>query len=83
MYVKCHKAVYGLLRSALLFYRRLRGELEEMDFEINPYDPCVANKVINGSQMTVVWHVDDLKASHADNAKLQSSPYVFRRSLVG
>jgi hypothetical protein len=24
----------------------------------------VANKVINGAQMTIVWHVDDLKISH-------------------
>ena len=33
---------------------------------MNPYDPCVANKIINGKQLTVVWHVDDLKASHVD-----------------
>ena len=32
----------------------------------NPYDPCVANKEINGSQFTIVWHVDDLKLSHKD-----------------
>ena len=29
-----------------------------------PYDPCVANKMIDGSQFTIVWHVDDLKLSH-------------------
>ena len=33
---------------------------------MNPYDPCVANKIVNGSQMTVTWHVDDLKVSHKD-----------------
>ena len=33
---------------------------------MNPYDPCVANKDINGEQLTVVWHVDDLKVSHKD-----------------
>ena len=33
---------------------------------MNPYDPCVANKIINDSQMTVTWHVDDLKISHKD-----------------
>ena len=33
---------------------------------INPYDPCVANKTINGIQMTICWHVDDLKVSHVD-----------------
>jgi hypothetical protein len=35
-----------------------------MGFEINPYDPCVANKMVNGSQMTIRWHVDDLMISH-------------------
>ena len=34
--------------------------------QINPYDPCVANKFINGKQHTVMWHVDDLKISHVD-----------------
>ena len=38
-----------------------------MGFEVNPYDPCVANKMINGSQMTVTWHVDDLKISHKES----------------
>ena len=35
---------------------------------MNPYDPCVANKMVDGYQMTVVWHVDDLKVSHKDEA---------------
>ena len=39
-----------------------------MGFEVNSYDPCVANKILNGSQCTVVWHVDDLKVSHKDEA---------------
>ncbi len=44
----------------------LWGELEEMGFEVNPYDPCVINKMVNGIQMTVMWYVDDLKVSHKD-----------------
>jgi hypothetical protein len=35
-----------------------------MGFELNPYDPCVANKIIDGTQCTVVWYVDDNKISH-------------------
>lgn len=66
LYVKLSKALYGLLQSALLFYKKLRKELEDFGFEVNPYDPCVANKVVNGKQMTVMWHVDDLKVSHLD-----------------
>ena len=37
-----------------------------MGFEVNPYDPCVANKMVNGHQMTVCWYVDDLKVSHKE-----------------
>ena len=54
LYVKINKALYGMLRAALLFYRKLRGDLEEMEFVVNPYDPCVANRDVNGSQCTIV-----------------------------
>ena len=30
---------------------------------MNPYEPCVANKTIEGSQMTTCFHVDDCKLS--------------------
>ena len=44
LYVKMFKSIYGLLRSALLFYIKLRGELEAYGFTFNSYDPsCVAN----------------------------------------
>jgi hypothetical protein len=41
-------------------------DLTAYGFELNPYDPCVANKMVNGQQLTVSWHVDNLKASHKD-----------------
>ncbi len=40
------------------------GELQDMGYEINPYNPCIANKMVNGSQMTIRWHIDDLMISH-------------------
>ena len=70
LYVRLSKVLYGLLQSALLFYRKLRSELEDFGFEVNPYDPCVANKMVNGSQMTVTWHVNDLKISHVDSGEV-------------
>ena len=39
LYVRLKKALYRLLRSGLLFYRKLCGELEAYSFKINPYDP--------------------------------------------
>ena len=32
---------------------------------MNPYDPCVWNKIVNGKQLTICFHVDDCKLSHA------------------
>ena len=68
LHVKLNKALYGLLRSVLLFYKMLVSKLEDMGFELNPYYPCVANRIINNSQQTVTWHVDELKISHKDAA---------------
>ena len=59
-----------MMKSALLFYRKLVKELKEMGFEINPYDPWVANKLVNKRQMTVRWHVDDLMISHVDKGEI-------------
>ena len=55
LYVTLQKALYGCLKSALLFYtRKLVGEIFSLvRFKLNPYDPCVANKVINGKQMII------------------------------
>ena len=70
LYVELYKSVYGLLRSALLFYRKLKGELLNYGFEMNDYDPCVANMDTPGEQLTVLWHVDDLKISCKDSFEI-------------
>jgi hypothetical protein len=55
LYVKLQKALYGQMRASLLFYRKLRKEMEEYGFVMNPYDPCVANKTMeSGEQLTVI-----------------------------
>ena len=66
LYVKLKKALYGCLKSTILFYRKLASDLTKMGFTINFYDPCVANKMVGGKQLTVCWHVDDLKISHVN-----------------
>jgi hypothetical protein len=71
MYVKLTKALYGTLQAALLFWKDLTGYLYELGFVLNPYDNCVANKMVEGSQCTIVWHVDDLKISHVKQEVLE------------
>jgi Reverse transcriptase (RNA-dependent DNA polymerase) len=71
LYVLLTKALCSTLRAALLFWRKLTSQLKEWGFEMNAYDPCVVNHMINGAQCTILWHVDDLKISHVDKAVVE------------
>jgi Reverse transcriptase (RNA-dependent DNA polymerase) len=64
--VRLDKAIYGCVKSALLWYDLFSSHLKEMGFVLNPYDPCIANCTIEGSQCTVSWYVDDNKISHVN-----------------
>ena len=64
LYVQVLRAIYGMLQAALLWYKKFKNDLEEQGFKFNPYDPCVADGMIKGSQHTILFHVDDLKYSH-------------------
>ena len=64
LYVVVLRAIYGMLQAALLWYQKFKRDLEDIGFKFNPYDPCVANRKVHGSQQTVLFHVDDGKSSH-------------------
>jgi Reverse transcriptase (RNA-dependent DNA polymerase). len=66
LYVRLKKALYGCVKSALLWYELYSSTLQDMGFEINPYDQCVANATIDGSQCTICWYVDDNMITHVD-----------------
>ena len=66
LYVRLIKAIYGCVKSALLWYDLFSTTLKDMGFKLNPYDPCIANCVIEGKQCTIAWYVDDNKISHVD-----------------
>ena len=55
--------LYRLLKRVLDFYLKLGENPEFKDFKTYPHGPSAANKIIEGIQMTVIWHVDDLKVS--------------------
>jgi len=71
LYARLNKALYGTLRAALQFYNLLTKVLTSWGFKLNKYDRCVANKMINGKQCTIVWHVDDLKISHVERGVVE------------
>jgi hypothetical protein len=66
IYLLLTRALYGCLKSALQFWKHLSSHLWDRGYMLNPYDSCVANRTIEGSQSTIIWHVDDLKLSHVD-----------------
>ena len=55
-----------MLRSSLILYQKLIKDMEAIGFKVNPYDNCMANKMVRDKQMTINWHVDGLKVYHAD-----------------
>lgn len=63
MYGKLNKAVYGTLSGAILFYEKLVIQLLQWDFEMNPYDQCTFNNMIDGNQLIINFHIDDLHVS--------------------
>ena len=66
LYVRILNALYRIMKAALLYYHHFLGDIKSKGFELNPYDPCTANKIVAGHQLTLLWHVDDIKMSHLD-----------------
>jgi hypothetical protein len=62
--VQCQNTLYGTMVASLLYYHKFTKSLVCVGFEINPFDLCVANKTVNGTQRTICIHVDDCKLSH-------------------
>jgi hypothetical protein len=50
--------------SALLYYKKFVKSLTKQGYKLNLYDVCVANKTVNGKQITICFHVNDCKISH-------------------
>ena len=50
------KALYKLLKSYLLLYKKNAKGLNAIGFKLNPYDVCAANRIVNEKQYTMVWH---------------------------
>ena len=69
--MKVDKALYGCVESAVLWYEDLRATLEEDGYIVKPYDLSIFNKIYEGKQITVIFHVDDLLAACAIRAAIE------------
>ena len=52
--------------ASLLYYCKFCKTLKLNKFKMGPYDPCVANLLVNGLQQSILFHADDCKLSHKD-----------------
>jgi hypothetical protein len=81
LYLKLLKALYVCAQSALLWYELFSTTLQGDHFKLNPYNTCVAKKIVDGKQCTIAWYVDDNKISHIreviPGSKLFIGGYIF------
>ena len=56
-------------------------KLTKLWFKVNEYDRCVANKMINSKQCTIVWYVDDVKVSHVDETVVSDIITYIKKNL--
>jgi hypothetical protein len=66
-------ALYGTIEAALLYYKKFVKSLTKQGFKLKLYDACVANKTINGKQITICFHVDDCKISHESSKDVDTT----------
>ena len=64
IYVVLLRAIYGIILADLLFYKKFCGDLENIVFEFNHFDPCVYNRIKVVKQHTARLYMDDLMSSH-------------------
>ena len=69
--LRCWNAIYGTIIASLLYYNKFVKTLHRNDFELNPYDPCIGNRMVEGKQQSCCFHVDDCMITHVD-AKVNS-----------
>ena len=51
---------------SLFYYCNFCKTLKVNNFSMNPYDPCVSNQMVNGSQQSILFHVDYFKLINKD-----------------
>jgi len=48
-----HLSNLRMLVAAMLFYKKLVADLTKHRFEVNSYNPCAANKMVDGKESIV------------------------------
>ena len=70
--VRLSKALYGCIESGKMWYDNLTNKLKSLGYVVNIHDMCVFNKTNeDGSQTTIVIHVDDIKLTTSNDEVLE------------
>ena len=80
--VELLKALYGCVESAKLWYDLLSSTLLADGFIVNPLDPCIFNKIVDGLQITVVVYVDDIFISSLNKSAIDSLEFLLREKFI-
>ena len=83
LFVRVDKAVYGFATSGKLWYELFTSTLSELKFSPNPEDACVWNAVIDGEDITIVFHVDDQLITCKSQAVIDQVKLVFSSKFPG
>ena len=75
--------LYRMMITSILYYKMDKKDIESIRFEVNPYNVCVANRMVSGKQHAVTWHMDDVKTSRDVKLGFFQPRFlqVFRRNL--
>ena len=65
--LQCIDAIYLTMVARLIYYKHCLKTLKRTRLQINTYDPCVANLLVNYKQKTICFHVDYCKLIHKDS----------------
>ena len=66
LYVQLKNDFYDYIRTTILLYRKLSGDLLRMWFNMNLYDYLIANNIVKVLQLIILWYIHDLNLSHVN-----------------
>ena len=64
MHTESKKIICGRTNGALITFKKLARFLKPLRYEMNPHNPYVWNEMVNGVQLTLIFHVNDALMTH-------------------
>ena len=53
--------------ASLFYYKKFVKILNKNGLQLNLYNPCAANRIVNGKKQTICFQADDCKLIHQDS----------------